>query len=246
VNSGRRCHLPATVPNRSFLGLGAAVVALAARPALGSAPRQPPAPMTRPRPASATGHRQGGRGRPHSVLKVNRTSCHGAKAPRGGGKTGVFAFKSSNRRRKTARCLSAEGACNATRPPARRLAAPLPFRPCQTLRPVDRGQQELLICHQEVFAEFSSAVTSPRKQMTCATCHDPHAPAAVAAGQVRPEDCLQCHPDRAGLRHEHGLVVEGCHLPRVHGSTNRHMLVQQSVADLCFSCHAGHPAGTPT
>ena len=46
--------------------------------------------------------------------------------------------------------------------------------------------------------------------------------------------------ERAGLI---GLTLEGCgscHEP--HGSANRHLLLYQQVAQLCYQCHAVTPA----
>jgi predicted CXXCH cytochrome family protein len=51
---------------------------------------------------------------------------------------------------------------------------------------------------------------------------------------------LQCHTDKSGpYLFEHGASrIEGCTAcHEVHGSPNRHMLTQQSISDLCFSCH---------
>jgi predicted CXXCH cytochrome family protein len=80
----------------------------------------------------------------------------------------------------------------------------------------------------------------------CTDCHSPHAPSTRSQlGGFKQETCLKCHTDKRGpWVYEHGSVrVEGCtacHTP--HGSVNRHMLLYQRTADLCFSCHAVVPS----
>lgn len=77
--------------------------------------------------------------------------------------------------------------------------------------------------------------------MECSSCHNPHAPALnTRLSGFKRELCTRCHTDRQGpFLHEHAAVrIDGCsacHEP--HGSPNRHLLKQQQVADLCYSCH---------
>ena len=64
-------------------------------------------------------------------------------------------------------------------------------------------------------------------------------------GGFKDEACIRCHTDKGGpFLFEHGSSrVEGCticHEP--HGSPNRHLLITQSISDLCFSCHTFAPA----
>ncbi len=99
-------------------------------------------------------------------------------------------------------------------------------------------------CHSDVAASFQFNETHRLQEgiLECASCHDPHAPPTRALlGGFKQEQCVSCHTDKGGpFVFEHGSVmVDGCvscHTP--HGAPNRHMLAQQSVADLCFSCHA--------
>jgi DmsE family decaheme c-type cytochrome len=102
-------------------------------------------------------------------------------------------------------------------------------------------------CHGDVLANFQFNERHRLQEgiLSCASCHDPHQPAQrVALGGFKQDACIDCHTDKGGpFVFEHGSVkVEGCtacHTP--HGSPNRHMLTFQSVAELCFSCHAGVP-----
>lgn len=111
-------------------------------------------------------------------------------------------------------------------------------------------------CHADVAHDFELGERHRLQEgiLTCASCHDPHAPATrTVLGGFKQEACIDCHTDKGGpFVFEHGSVkVEGCvacHTP--HGSINRHMLTFQSTGELCFSCHAVvpgfHVAGSPT
>ncbi len=102
-------------------------------------------------------------------------------------------------------------------------------------------------CHGEVLAEFDFNERHRLREgiLNCADCHDPHQPQGrFRLGGFKQQACVDCHTDKGGpFVFEHGSqIVEGCnacHTP--HGSPNRHLLSFQSVADLCYSCHAGVP-----
>ncbi|MCX7973689.1 MAG: cytochrome c3 family protein [Candidatus Aminicenantes bacterium] len=103
-------------------------------------------------------------------------------------------------------------------------------------------------CHQDILAEFKLNERHRLQEgiLECLSCHRPHEPAErPQLGGFKQQACLQCHVDKGGpFLYEHEpLRIEGCttcHSP--HGSPNRHLLLQQSVADLCFSCHGTAPA----
>lgn len=102
-------------------------------------------------------------------------------------------------------------------------------------------------CHGDVLAEFDLNERHRLDEgiIDCTDCHDPHSPQArTDLGGFRQRQCQRCHADKVGpFVFEHGAVaVEGCtacHTP--HGSPNRHLLHFQSVAELCFGCHAAVP-----
>ena len=108
--------------------------------------------------------------------------------------------------------------------------------------------QSCASCHEDVMAKFNFSERHRLREgiLTCTTCHDPHAPATgERLGGFKQEACLKCHTDKGGpFLFEHGSSrVEGCticHEP--HGSPNRHLLITQSISDLCFSCHTFAPA----
>ena len=103
-------------------------------------------------------------------------------------------------------------------------------------------------CHLEVRAKF--ALTEHHKVnegvVSCLDCHRPHGsrnPRLLKATNNR--ECFRCHGDLEGpFVYEHaGLVIEGCvrcHDP--HGSVNRHLLIRQQVAQLCYECHTVTPS----
>lgn len=102
-------------------------------------------------------------------------------------------------------------------------------------------------CHADVFSQFAFNESHRLFEgvLDCSSCHDPHESSARwRLGGFKQEACVSCHADKSGpFVFEHGSQrVEGCvacHQP--HGSPNRHMLTFQSVADLCYSCHAAVP-----
>jgi DmsE family decaheme c-type cytochrome len=102
-------------------------------------------------------------------------------------------------------------------------------------------------CHAETVSDFAF---NERHRLTegileCTSCHDPHSRENRSLlGGFQHEQCATCHNDKGGpFIFEHAASrVEGCtacHSP--HGSPNRHMLTHQSVAELCYTCHAEVP-----
>lgn len=112
---------------------------------------------------------------------------------------------------------------------------------------VKAGPQLCYGCHLDVRAKF--ALTEHHKVdegvVSCLDCHQPHGtrnPRMLRGADNR--TCFRCHGDLEGpFVFEHtGLVTEGCqrcHEP--HGSTGRHLLIRQQVAQLCYECHAVTP-----
>jgi DmsE family decaheme c-type cytochrome len=104
-------------------------------------------------------------------------------------------------------------------------------------------------CHEDVYARFRLNERHRLLEgvMSCVSCHNPHEPSERGRlGGFKQQMCLECHRDKGGpFFYEHqASLIEGCTIcHEVHGSPNRYLLVQQSVADLCSSCHAAEPAG---
>jgi DmsE family decaheme c-type cytochrome len=105
-------------------------------------------------------------------------------------------------------------------------------------------------CHLEVRAKFSLPEHHKVNEgvVGCLDCHRPHG--AATRPMMRGSNdrtCFRCHGDLEGpFVFEHvGLVTEGCarcHDP--HGSVNRHLLIRQQVAQLCYECHTVTPQTT--
>lgn len=174
----------------------------------------------------------------HSSLAQSRVcmECHGNEHPR---------FAASSHAAAGVSCVS----CHSIHDPAMEspaLLAPVRSaeRPMDNLDTVSRTCES---CHGAVFTQFDFNEGHRLREgvMSCASCHDPHAPAPrVRLAGFQRETCLECHTDKGGpFVFEHGSnIVEGCiscHTP--HGSPNRHMLNTQRVAETCYSCHATVP-----
>jgi len=102
-------------------------------------------------------------------------------------------------------------------------------------------------CHEDVFAKFKLNERHRLMEgvLGCESCHDPHKPATrERLAGFKQEACFKCHTDKEGpYLFEHGVVaIEGCTTcHEVHGSPNRHLLVDQSVSQLCYGCHTVVP-----
>jgi DmsE family decaheme c-type cytochrome len=103
-------------------------------------------------------------------------------------------------------------------------------------------------CHLDIRAKFllPEHHEVPEGVLGCLDCHEAHRarrPLMMRGSQDR-ASCVRCHAEVEGpFVFEHaGLLVEGCercHDP--HGSVNRHLLVRQQVAQLCYECHTVTP-----
>jgi DmsE family decaheme c-type cytochrome len=198
--------------------------------------------------------------RPHAALKDKTcTACHGTaqKHIDEEGKGGVFAFRSTDRpSEKSAKCLTCHQKDNPEFASSPHAKGSLDCTTCHTVHGTIANSALLKtdvnkncsLCHTDIFAQFQLNERHRLQEgvMTCTTCHNPHESATRnRLGGFKQEACLKCHTDKGGpFIYEHlSSRVEGCTIcHEAHGSPNRHLLTHQSVADLCFSCHAGAPA----
>jgi DmsE family decaheme c-type cytochrome len=101
-------------------------------------------------------------------------------------------------------------------------------------------------CHAKEQADFREPYAHKlgRGDMSCVSCHDPHAGAGERSlkGADRAESpCVTCHTDKRGpFVFEHVTDMVGncttCHAP--HGSSNPRRLARAEVAQLCLECHS--------
>ena len=124
------------------------------------------------------------------------------------------------------------------------------------------GSASCVGCHTETLTQFSfnERHRLSKGGISCTSCHNPHNPhnpdQDMRAHSSNTKTCAQCHSkETSPYIYEHAAsLIEGCgacHTP--HGSPNRHMLVNQEVGALCYSCHADvpqfhlgfSPAGSP-
>jgi len=103
-------------------------------------------------------------------------------------------------------------------------------------------------CHEDLRATFALPQHHkvPEGVMSCTDCHQQHG-SRNTAGLRDADDrtCFTCHAEVQGpFVFEHGAeITEGCtrcHDP--HGSVNRHLLIRQSTAQLCYECHTVTPS----
>lgn len=194
---------------------------------------------------------------PHQ--KENCAACHrgGEKHSEEGTKESIFSFTADYKPvEKTQPCLvchHSDAGHYAASPHGR---SGLDCTSCHSVHSSAAGPSDLLVasskvcasCHQDILAEFNLNERHRLREgiLDCSSCHNPHEPATgpQLAG-FKQQICLRCHAEKGGpYLYEHGaLQVEGCTACHTaHGSPNRHLLVQQSIADLCFSCHGTAPA----
>ena len=191
-------------------------------------------------------------------------ACHGdptAHLESGGEAGNIFAFGDDDFANvKSQQCLTCHGAAHPTFFSSHHARAGLDCTSCHSTHSNDEqttGEAAFAAvtgpsascaeCHADVFShfEFNERHRLQEGTLDCSSCHDPHASSARwRLGGFKQEACVTCHADKSGpFVFEHGSQrVEGCvacHQP--HGSPNRHMLTFQSVADLCYSCHAVVP-----
>ncbi len=184
-------------------------------------------------------------------------NCHGDPTKHleeGGGPDTIFAFKKTDDvQAKAQTCLNCH---SGTR--ARFFASPhgkalMDCTNCHsdlmTVTRIKKSPTKICIsCHQEVLAQFELNERHRLQEgiLECTTCHDQHAPSTKnRLGGFKHESCLNCHTDKGGpFLYEHGASrIEGCSsCHEVHGSPNRHLLIHQSISDLCFSCHVAAPS----
>lgn len=111
--------------------------------------------------------------------------------------------------------------------------------------PADTQDEACLSCHAADEGAAWHGGVHATNDVTCASCHSVHArkdPILNIATQN--EQCLSCHTNtRAETRkpfahplHKGKMACTDCHTP--HGTSVEHELVQNSVNETCYDCHA--------
>lgn len=195
-------------------------------------------------------------------------NCHGdvTEHVREAGRGPVLAFREEPATERNARCLSCHGDSHPDFDRSPHTLAGLACTSCHEIHGAEATTALLRMpaaspvgepgaasrvcqdCHAAQLAEFDYNERHRVREgvLECTSCHDPHEPATRSLlGGFKQERCVGCHTDKGGpFVFEHPASrTEGCtacHSP--HGSPNRHMLAQQRVGELCFSCHAAVPS----
>jgi len=103
-------------------------------------------------------------------------------------------------------------------------------------------------CHIDVRASFALPEHHKVSEgvVSCIDCHRAHGSRDRGALRgTNNRECFRCHAEIEGpyvFEHK-ALLAEGCaacHVP--HGGVNRHLLLRQQVAQLCYQCHTVTPA----
>jgi DmsE family decaheme c-type cytochrome len=203
-------------------------------------------------------------------VKVSCSACHGDASTHleeGGGKGTMFNFEGELPTVVTDRCMTCHHDTHPRFAATPHAQSGLSCISCHTIHSkkssppllhaqsgatalagVDESSATCNRCHTDVFNQFEFNERHRLQEgiLQCTTCHDPHEPPTRARlGGFKQEKCVECHTDKGGpFIYEHGSSrVEGCvacHEP--HGSPNRHQLLHQNVAELCYSCHAMVPS----
>jgi DmsE family decaheme c-type cytochrome len=120
------------------------------------------------------------------------------------------------------------------------------IRSFKTLSALD-SSATCMECHNKGNQKHWVGSTHDSRRMACTTCHDPHPKGPVPAALLKQPQmllCTSCHLQRKAqlLRPGHMPLREGklqctsCHNP--HGTPNDRMLLQTSVNENCYTCHA--------
>lgn len=102
-------------------------------------------------------------------------------------------------------------------------------------------------CHNKAGQKHWAGSTHDSRSVSCVDCHNPHPKGAVPKALLsKPQIalCTNCHLQKKAqlMRSGHMPLREGklecssCHNP--HGTPNDKMLLQTSVQQNCYSCHA--------
>ena len=149
---------------------------------------------------------------PHAASSKGCEGCHGggkAHVDAGGDKTKIKVFKTLSARESSATCME---------------------------------------CHNKAGQKHWMGSTHDSRNIACTTCHNPHPKGGMVpkALLVKPQAllCTSCHLQKKAqlLRPGHMPLREGqmqctsCHNP--HGTPNDKMLLQTSVNQNCYTCHA--------
>lgn len=122
-----------------------------------------------------------------------------------------------------------------------------------------RGTELCGSCHADIVGQFDLPRSHPMAELEpglleppgvqvpgCESCHSPHVEvfrtARLSRGPSRSENCTDCHTEKDGpFVFPHATsIVDGCSsCHSVHGSNNRHLLVEERQVNLCYSCHTG-------
>jgi DmsE family decaheme c-type cytochrome len=193
----------------------------------------------------------------HTGAKSSCAACHGKvdkyleEAEAGN----IFAFKAKDTANDISkRCLNCHMDNHGNYFASAHAKASLACTQCHTIHGKSKGDllkghavKMCISCHQDVYAKFKLNERHRLQEgiVTCSSCHDHHGPALrERLGGFKQETCYKCHTDKQGpFLYEHASVhVEGCSTCHdVHGSPNRHLLINQSVSELCYSCHTMVP-----
>lgn len=125
---------------------------------------------------------------------------------------------------------------------------PLTDLPVGKQRPVAAQNDACLACHQSGATNTAKhwlGSAHERQGIACATCHTVHAPRDPGlARSKQAKACLACHQTQRAELHlpsahpvSKGQMLCGdCHNP--HGSDGPKLLLQETINDTCFTCHA--------
>jgi DmsE family decaheme c-type cytochrome len=104
-----------------------------------------------------------------------------------------------------------------------------------------------LKCHAKGQQAHWSGSTHDSRKVSCISCHETHPKGAVPKSLLskpQTELCVSCHPKRRAQLYRSGhmpmregkMECSSCHNP--HGTVSEGMLVQNSINENCYACHA--------
>jgi len=142
-------------------------------------------------------------------------------------------------------CETCHGPSSAHRKKPKDSARLLPTVTFNAKTPVAKQNEICMACHDDRTMMHWPGSMHEEEEVACASCHEVHAQRDPAMDKLaQQEKCFSCHPRTRSETFRNSshplrfgeMTCTDCHNP--HNGNNDALLVQSSVNDTCYGCHA--------